>query len=453
MATSYRQFINEIYEEHVEEASFLYEQRLSFLMDPELEWFAFYSEEIKIEAHVDGLIIGGEQALSIAQEAGREGDVGAIYTLVCLYCQLNQRDELLGNINEFDLEDHEVQQAIQLALFHRMPEGWPDSFLQNTFKEQINLLSLFLPVLIKVDKVPNNIAFNKIFEGKIANKKIDSISFIQAAGYFPEMNNHELLTKFMIHGAEEEKNAAVCSLFLLGQNLLIEQIVKNVKYQELPLLSICSGASNTFFTDLLATNQTSNWDEESINCLAIGGVAEFIPELIRLLKEDSLADFAAHALFTITGARLIENAFKEDIWVKEDLFEDEVEPFKQGIMPQRTDGRPFGEEVEKLSSSIDIWLDWWEKNHTQYVSGKRYRFGLIISPVSLVRTLNSNFADNVIRELSYQELVIRYKAKLFFSTKDCIQVQQKSILALYQWAEEVEVKYEQGEWYFSGNMQ
>jgi hypothetical protein len=67
--------------------------------------------------------------------------------------------------------------------------------------------------------------------------------------------------------------------------------------------------------------------------------------------------------------------------------------------------------------------------------------------------LNSNFADNVIRELSYQELVIRYKAKLFFSTKDCIQVQQKSILALYQWAEKVEVNYQQGEWYFSGNMQ
>tara|TARA_R110002153_G_scaffold15822_7_gene56284 strand:- start:8221 stop:9585 length:1365 start_codon:yes stop_codon:yes gene_type:complete len=453
MATSYRQFVNELYEEHVEEASFLYEQRLAFLTDPDLAWFAYYSEELRLDAHLDGLIIGGERALLITQETALEGDIGAIYTLISLYCLVDQRDEFLGKINEFDLQDHEVQQAIQLALLHRMPDSWHDSFLQNKFNEQQNLLSLFLPVLIKLDKIPSNIEFEQIFDGTFTIDDVDPIPFIQASSYFPDKNSNKLLTHFMVNGSEEQKDTAVFSLYRLGRKHIVEQTILKVKHQELPLMSIAAGASNAFFTALITKHETASWDENSIHCLAVGGVAEFIPELIKLLKDDALAEFAANALFIITGARLIENVLQEDIWVKDDLFEDEVEAFNQGIMPQRTDGRAFGEEVEKLSASFEVWLDWWDQNYSQYVSGKRYRLGMLISPVSLVRTLHSDFGGNVIRELSYQELVIRYKTKLFLSTKDCIQVQQKSIQALYQWATQVDGKYSQGEWYFSGNMQ
>jgi len=38
MATSIRAFNIELYQEHLEEASFLYEQRLGLLNDPELTW-------------------------------------------------------------------------------------------------------------------------------------------------------------------------------------------------------------------------------------------------------------------------------------------------------------------------------------------------------------------------------------------------------------------------------
>lgn len=453
MATSYRQFINEVYEEHVEEASFLYEQRLSFLMDQELEWFSYYSEERRFEAHLDGLIIGNEKALLICKGIALEGDVGAIYTLVTLYCQLNQRDELLSNVNEFDLTDYDVQQAIQLALLHRMPEDWVDSFLHNLISEQLILLSLFLPVLIKINKIPNDIAFEHIFDGSLSNEQIDPIPFIQAAGYLRENPARKQLENLIVYGTDAEKNAAVISLFRLGKTDVVEHTMANLEHQSMPLLSIASGASKVFFTDLIENNDHTSWTVKHIESLAIGGVAEFIPELIKLLKQEHLAEFAAKSLFIITGARLIDNIFNEETWDKEDLFEDELEAFNQGIMPQRTDGRPFGEEGEKISSTFEVWLNWWQQNHGQYVSGKRYRFGLMISPVSLVRTLNTAFADHVIRELSFQELSIRYNAKRFFSTKDYIQVQQKSILALYHWAQKVEGNYIPGEWYFSGNKQ
>ncbi|WP_339720040.1 hypothetical protein [uncultured Paraglaciecola sp.] len=449
MASSYRQFIDEVYEEHVEEASFLYEQRLAFYVDQELPWFSYYSEELKLEAHLDGLIIGGQRALSKAQEMALEGDVGAIYTLLSLYCQLDQADKCLDAINEFDLDDPEVTQAIQLALLHRMPLPWIDSCLQKVANQQLILLSLFLPVLIKFSQVPSNIAFNRLVDGTFSDEQIDRVPFIQATANFSELHSNEFLQHFMINGCAEEKNAAVFSAFRLGRKLLVDQIMPSIAHHELPLLSIATGASHTFFEDLIANDQVS-WNETRILCLAIGGLAEFIPELIKLLKDEENAEFAAKALFIITGATLLENVFQEDSWDKEDLFEDEIEAFEKGVMPQRTDGRPFGEEVEKLTSSVEGWLKWWELNHGHYVSGKRYRLGLLISPVSLVSTLN---ADNLIRELSYQELIIRYKASQFFSTQDCIQAQQKSMIVLNQWAQTVEEKYDEGEWYFSGNKQ
>ena len=122
-------------------------------------------------------------------------------------------------------------------------------------------------------------------------------------------------------------------------------------------------------------------------------------------------------------------------------------------MPQRTDDRPYGEEVEKLSSDPQIWREWWQQNQPKFVKGKRYRFGMKISPVSLVRSLHYAHADHALRELTYQELVIRYKADIHFSTMDFIRVQQQSLRELYQWAEIAGAKFTQGDWYFSGSAQ
>ena len=59
MATSPRAFLIELYEEYLEEASFLYQQRQEYLASAELGWLDIAEIESRLEAHLDGLVIGG----------------------------------------------------------------------------------------------------------------------------------------------------------------------------------------------------------------------------------------------------------------------------------------------------------------------------------------------------------------------------------------------------------
>src|SRR6266567_1491787 len=65
MGISTKSFLIELYREYLEEASFLYEQRLGLLHDPEVPWKRIGEFEERFEAHIDGLLVGGELALEV----------------------------------------------------------------------------------------------------------------------------------------------------------------------------------------------------------------------------------------------------------------------------------------------------------------------------------------------------------------------------------------------------
>jgi len=63
-------FSTGIYQEHLEEASFLYEQRLSLFDDPEITWLDIED----FEAHIDGLVVGEDLALLVCKTQEASGD-------------------------------------------------------------------------------------------------------------------------------------------------------------------------------------------------------------------------------------------------------------------------------------------------------------------------------------------------------------------------------------------
>ena len=50
-------FETELYQEHLEEASFLYEQRLTLFDDIEITWLDIEDFEERFEAHIDALVV------------------------------------------------------------------------------------------------------------------------------------------------------------------------------------------------------------------------------------------------------------------------------------------------------------------------------------------------------------------------------------------------------------
>src|SRR5439155_13195083 len=91
MATSIKHFYVEIYQEYLEEASFLYEQRLTLFDDPEVTWKEIGDFEDRFEPHIDGLVVGEESALGVCQTRVNEGDFGELHAAVRAFCRQHRK--------------------------------------------------------------------------------------------------------------------------------------------------------------------------------------------------------------------------------------------------------------------------------------------------------------------------------------------------------------------------
>ena len=95
------------------------------------------------------------------------------------------------------------------------------------------------------------------------------------------------------------------------------------------------------------------------------------------------------------------------------------------------------------------WVDWWEENQTRFESGLRYRYGKLFGPEVLIDCLSHD--SLLIRQHSYDELVIATGVKLHFDYDGPYQVQQRQIRRWRIWWEENKEKFPSGRWYFQGS--
>src|ERR1017187_1968202 len=107
MATSPRAFLIELYEEYLEEGSFLYEQRRALLNNPELTWRKIGEFEDRLEAYIDGLVVGDKLALDVCKRRAAEGDFGELFAAVCVFSRQDQRDLVLAIFDHLDPGDAE----------------------------------------------------------------------------------------------------------------------------------------------------------------------------------------------------------------------------------------------------------------------------------------------------------------------------------------------------------
>ena len=85
MAASPRAFRIGLYEEHLEEASFLFEQRRTLLVNPEVPWKKIGDFEDRLEAHIDALIVGDKLALDVCVRHASGDDFGELFAATSVF--------------------------------------------------------------------------------------------------------------------------------------------------------------------------------------------------------------------------------------------------------------------------------------------------------------------------------------------------------------------------------
>ena len=127
MAATYVAFLRGLYEEHLDEASFLYEQRRQLLTASEPAWPEVEEFEERLEAHLDALVVGGDLAAETCRARAAAGDAGDLFASVSTFCRRVQAPLLAGVFKTLDYEDRDKSNALTDALKHELADDWIES--------------------------------------------------------------------------------------------------------------------------------------------------------------------------------------------------------------------------------------------------------------------------------------------------------------------------------------
>jgi len=282
-------FETELYQEHLEEASFLYEQRLTLFDDPEITWLDIADFEERFEAHIDALVVGEEPALDVCKVQAMEGDFGELHTAVRVFCRQNRLDLVQKSLEALDPKDAERVQAISDALNHELPSEWIDEFIRILSEGDQRLI----PVAAEL------IGYRRLSSGKellqaLQQNNSQAVSnIIWSIGRVREQYARTLLfNKYLKHDDKSVCSATAIALLRIGDPQTLDHCLRSAHSGNWPLLPLGIGGSRSTAAVLIesATN-----DKASADCLLALGLLGDISAVDTLLSDLGDADFAESA--------------------------------------------------------------------------------------------------------------------------------------------------------------
>jgi len=232
-------FETELYQEHLEEASFLYEQHLTLFDDPEITWLDIEDFEERFEAHIDAIVVGEEPALNVCKTQAMEGGFGELHAAVRVFCRQNRLDFVQECLEVLDPKDRERVQAISDALNHELPAEWKDEFIRILSEGDQKLI----PVAAKL------IGYRRLSSGKELlhvlqqNNSQAVCNIIWSIGRVCEQYARTLLfNKYLKHEDESVCSATVLALLRIGDPQTLDYCLLSVHSGNWPLLPLGLGA-------------------------------------------------------------------------------------------------------------------------------------------------------------------------------------------------------------------
>lgn len=447
MATSNRAFLVELYEEYLAEASFLYEQRLSLFTNPEISWMKIGEFEERLEAHIDGLVVGGPLAMEVCKRRVEKGDFGELHAAVRVFCRQNQKDQVFFSLMTTDLEDAERVGAATDALKFELPLSWHHD-TRRLLETNPELAPLLIPALAckradAVKKIP------RILRSIPAKYAPD---VIYAAGCYGDFSVQAEVSSFLNHSEPDIRRAAAVALLKLGDEQVMRQCLQQARTSAWPLIPLGLAGSRSAARNLLETVASHEADEDWAIGLGLLGDIASVPALLSSLSNPILASAAAKSLDLITGARITEKAFIPESLEEDELLEAEREKLRRGELPLRGDGKAFGKTSVRLSQKKENWAGWWTDNSSQFQTGVRYRHGKPYSLKSLLEILECPDTPYRLRQLAYEELAIRYAMDVPFEADMFVSDQTRALAQIDQWIQANNGRFAEGAWYFHGNL-
>ncbi len=447
MPASTRQFNIELYQEHLEESSFLYEQHLAYLHDPELTWIDLDNWEERFEAHIDALVVGADLALEVCKQHCTTGDFGEIHAAMRVFCRQDRSDLAYAVLQNIDTAEEPVVQAVIDALKAECPAAWHDDLLRIMLGKCKQLVPALAEAL-SYRRVPVEDTLLRV----LPNCEEPGLArLLHALGRIGSERARNALAPHLRSENPTVAEAACRGLVRLGDYQALRHGLLVAQLRPWPIAALGIGGDHAAVNVLTDIAKTDKVTDETLLALGMLGDLRSVSTIFNCFTNPERAMAAAVALQTITGAALQERVFIPDKVDPDELFEEERKKYEEtGEVPKRADGQPFGSNVTQLSVNPATWRAWLTEHRTEFDPKLRYRHGKPLSPAALLDSLNDEHTPNRVRALICEELVIRYRAPVTLEIDMPVREQRKHLHALAEWVRTSAGKFAPGVWYFAG---
>lgn len=423
-----RRFLRSLHEQHLEEISAQYERRVAFLDDVEVDLGDVAGLEVRIEAHLDALVVGAQPALELCAERSIDGDVGELFAAICVFCRQGRQDLVEATLERIqeDTESEDADAAAEAA--DRDEERARDPAYDDEANAPVLTASGALADALRMESPLHweslyktllahpNAAIRAAAAPAIATAGLKLGPELTAAASQPasagraaplliglgrlrEPSASEVLTQYAQQVGADEAPSATLALLRFGYSSTVSYVAGLATEHPwaASLLSICGGASHAaIIASRLAQGTVA---PEEIVAAGLFGNTAVIPRLLECLEEGLRPTWTAQALYLLTAAPLHET-------VVEDVAEIELVEGDESV-PAEPDPRDQI-EVARLSEDPVAWRQWWQEHEAAFQLGKRYRLGQLASPEVCGQTLRCFVLRRVVRQRAADEIGLRY---------------------------------------------
>ena len=449
MVTSLRQFHVDLYEEHLDEASFLWEQARAVRSQPDLSWVDAGPFEERLEAHVDALMVGGDAALEVCRRRATEGEAGELFVALCVVCRHGDTATFASLLRSVDYAQPERAQAVADALKRELPDAWREHCVRAVAQAQGPLVSV-LATVIGYRRLPQSGAIVDV-AGRLTGTPQRQALWAVGRTRPPEAVR---AIRPALRSADASVRGAAyrAGLRMHDREVMAELFARPDSPQAMPVeISLCGGRAAV--PALVAAARQPGAAPEVIDALGLLGDLSAVRPLVELLSVDTLAQAAAEALHVITGAALVTDVQVPDVMSEDEMSEEELAVFREtGARPGRGDGQPYATTVRQLSVARSAWEAWLSANASRFKPDRRYRVGREYSPRVLLDCLVSDTFPKTWRGLVAEELLVRYGIDVPFEPDLPVVAQQRVLSEIAPAVQASESMVEAGRWYSFGSL-
>lgn len=438
---SRRAFHTGLYEEHCEELAAMYDARRAHLDDWESTPEEFADLESRMEAHLDGLVLGGALALATTRAQATPDDAASLHVLLTLACRLDRADlvesaldELAAACGDPDTDDEDaaaVRTAAADALCHHLPAHRTALLIAALERGDPHVVPV-AAACAGFGRHPCGEAIARASAGACA----DLVPLLRALGRLPGAGPASLLTHIDDPRHEIAVEAALAAL-RGGQEAAMPAVQRAwpAAWTAVPLALSAGPAMCPRLCEAAATGRTS----EALVALGLLGDPAGVDALLAALDDPQRAHAAALGLYLLTGAGREETMVAPEEAERDDDDDDDAA------------ASWLGSPAAGITVDREAWSRWMRSHRAQFRPGVRHRLGAPASPQRDLEVLATFVGPLRLRRCLADEWVIRHGVRSDLEP-DMLVERRVTALARVQALLVDAARLAPGGWYFHGRV-